>query len=88
MKLKTRNGWLLTLALVAGIATFTATGAVYADEHGCKETWTPCGNENQGRCGFLHVDEGDFCVCKEGMTITPTCDCSTGEYPPCGGMEG
>lgn len=85
MALKAR-GWHLMLALIAGIAGFTMTGAVYADGHGCKSTSTSCGSG--GKCGFLSIAEGDFCVCKEGDELTPTCACSTGEYPPCGGGGG
>jgi hypothetical protein len=81
MRLTSAKGWLLTLALVTGIATFTATNAVYADDHGCKETTEPCGEG--GTCGFLHINDGDFCVCHEGGDLTATCQCSLLE--PCEG---
>lgn len=88
MTLKSRKSWLSTLALVAGIVGFTLTGSVYADGNGCKSSSTSC-SEGAGTCGFLSIDEGDFCVCNVERNLTPTCECSTGEYPPCGGgVEG
>lgn len=86
MRLRSRNGWLATLALVAGIATFTLAGTVYADDNGCKSTSTPC--MDGGKCGFVSLSDGDFCVCQKGDFLIKTCDCSTGQYPPCGpGLE-
>lgn len=82
MKLNTRKQWLLALSIVAGIVAFTAGGTVQASENGCTTGW---GCFTEGTCAFLSTGGGDYCVCLEGSTVTPTCDCSTGQYPPCGG---
>ena len=73
----------LTTALVLGIAAFTATGPLYADDHGCR-TGESC-TETEGDCAFLSFGNGeDYCVCDWGAELEATCLCSTGEYPgPC-----
>jgi len=87
MRVRSTNGWLPTLALVAGIAGFTTVGSVYADGNGCLPTSTQCFG-GTGTCAYVNMSGGDFCACavpsgEEEIELTPTCDCSTGEYPPC-----
>jgi hypothetical protein len=85
MKLRSRNGWVVTVGLVAGIAAFTLGGSVYADGNGCLEVGSPCPGIIQGTCAFLSEVNGDFCACKVAPGhFVKTCECSTGEYPPCG----
>lgn len=82
MRFKERRRWLLALALVAGIAAFTFGGPVYADDHGCYEG--PCNASLFGVCEFEANGGGDdYCVCDGMEGVVRTCECSTGEYPPC-----
>ena len=72
----------LTVAFVAGVSAFAFNVPAYADDHGCLTV--DC-SEYSGipntRCYYAPGPNACFCY-GEG-----TCYCSTGQYPPCGGID-
>lgn len=73
----------LTLAFVAGVSGFAFNVPAYADERGCLTVDCEEYSGNHGdRCSYNESENACECGSEN------TCYCSTGEYPPCGGIEG
>ena len=90
MKLPTRKQLVMLLAFPVCAVSFAVTS--YAGEapnyRGCWTAKLCTINGQQGICGWRDDGGNGACACFEvqgEQNWLDTCECSTGQYPPCGG---
>lgn len=82
----------LALTVTAVVMSVALMNDVHADGNGC--VTTKCHYNDffpEGDCGFRTAGGHDYCACfaTDGNVhvYVDTCECSTHQYPPCGGTE-